>query len=421
MDYRLFRKQALDNVASPEDLETMIRVTSPRGWIALSAAALLLLAIVLWAFFGSIHETVSGHGILIREGGIRRLTALSGGTVGDIAVSQGSRIQQGDLIAQIDQPDLAANREALQTRLDALQEDLTQLKEFHRSEQKLETTHRTEQLRLLDQSRTYHKERIEALRDRLQNETELHQEGLLTAQSLLRRREELANEELALLQLDDRRTTLEIRQTEAANQRHRERTDLLNQINLLQRDLAAATERLRLHRDIRAPFAGRVVEITTHTGDVVPANHPVALVELGSRDAGNRLRMVGYIPAVDAKRLQSGMATHIAPSTARKEEFGQILATLTSVSEFPATPEGILGTLNNPSLVQSMTTGGAVIRITAELQTSPDTVSGYQWTSAGGAPVQLRSGTLCKVSVVALSRRPASMVFPFLRKTIMGE
>lgn len=55
MDHLLFRKQALDNVASPEDLEAMIRVTAPRGWIALSAAALLLLAIVVWAFFGSVH------------------------------------------------------------------------------------------------------------------------------------------------------------------------------------------------------------------------------------------------------------------------------------------------------------------------------------------------------------------------------
>ena len=39
----IFRKSALDRMASPEQLDALMRITSPRGWIALLTIGFLLL------------------------------------------------------------------------------------------------------------------------------------------------------------------------------------------------------------------------------------------------------------------------------------------------------------------------------------------------------------------------------------------
>ena len=70
----LFRKKAIDKLSSPEQLDTMMQVTSPGGWIALAGLGVILLFAVVWSVVGSIGIRVEGQGILIRgaEAGIPR-------------------------------------------------------------------------------------------------------------------------------------------------------------------------------------------------------------------------------------------------------------------------------------------------------------------------------------------------------------
>jgi hypothetical protein len=62
----MFRQQALDRLSSPEELDQLMHVTSPRLWLALAAIAGLLVAGVLWTVFTTIPTTVSAQGSLIR-------------------------------------------------------------------------------------------------------------------------------------------------------------------------------------------------------------------------------------------------------------------------------------------------------------------------------------------------------------------
>ena len=56
----LFRKAAIDKVSSPEQLDMLMKVTSPVGWLALTTIGVLLSVVVLWSFYGSIPDLVSG-------------------------------------------------------------------------------------------------------------------------------------------------------------------------------------------------------------------------------------------------------------------------------------------------------------------------------------------------------------------------
>ena len=65
MDKSLFRKASLERLSSPEQLDALMHVTQPTGWVALLAAAVILGAAILWGFVGSLPVKVVGRGILI--------------------------------------------------------------------------------------------------------------------------------------------------------------------------------------------------------------------------------------------------------------------------------------------------------------------------------------------------------------------
>src|SRR5437660_9580673 len=92
MPRQIFRKAALERLSSPEQLDRLMQVTSPRAWIALAALGLLLVAALAWGLFGTVTTTVEGQGVLIRQGGVRTVTAPAPGVVGPILVQSGYEV-----------------------------------------------------------------------------------------------------------------------------------------------------------------------------------------------------------------------------------------------------------------------------------------------------------------------------------------
>lgn len=64
MASKVFRKSALDRLASPEQLDQLVQVTPPQGWAALGILAGVMVAGVLWGWFGSIPMEVTADGLL---------------------------------------------------------------------------------------------------------------------------------------------------------------------------------------------------------------------------------------------------------------------------------------------------------------------------------------------------------------------
>ena len=88
----VFQKEALARLASPEQLDHLMPLTSPRGWIALWTIAAGLALGVVWMFAGSMAVRVEGEGILIRPGGVRQLTAPTGATIEEIKIEPGELV-----------------------------------------------------------------------------------------------------------------------------------------------------------------------------------------------------------------------------------------------------------------------------------------------------------------------------------------
>src|SRR5262245_31870189 len=104
----IFRQVALERLSSPEQLDQLMYITTPRGWLALLALIGLIVTVVAWSFNDTIPTQVLGRGILIRGGQLARVVPVSSGQVGEVLAHVGDVVRQGQPLARI-RPDASAS------------------------------------------------------------------------------------------------------------------------------------------------------------------------------------------------------------------------------------------------------------------------------------------------------------------------
>jgi len=88
-------KTGLTHRASPEELDELMQVTSPRAWIALVGCALLLVAAFVWSLVGTVTDTVDAQGVLLREDGLESVPAPCDGVITSIVARTGVPLEEG--------------------------------------------------------------------------------------------------------------------------------------------------------------------------------------------------------------------------------------------------------------------------------------------------------------------------------------
>jgi hypothetical protein len=101
MPRQIFRQAALERLSSPEQLDRLMPLTSPRSWIVLAAVGLLLVGAFLWSLVGKLDITVEGQGVLMRQGGAIPVVICSKGVVSDFFVHAGQVVKEGQELALI--------------------------------------------------------------------------------------------------------------------------------------------------------------------------------------------------------------------------------------------------------------------------------------------------------------------------------
>ena len=115
---KLFSREALDQMRSPEKLDTLLHVTNPICWIGLSAILLLLAGVVLWSIMGSFTVKADGYGLITDAGGVRKVTVINTGQVNRLYINKGARVKKNQQIAQIDQVNMTMDTIAVRNSID---------------------------------------------------------------------------------------------------------------------------------------------------------------------------------------------------------------------------------------------------------------------------------------------------------------
>ena len=100
---KLFSREALDKMRSPEKLDTLLHITTPVAWIGLSAIVLLLLGVVMWSIMGSFTVKADGYGLIMDTGGVRKVLAMTSGQVSDVYVGTGAKVQKNQKLFSLSQ------------------------------------------------------------------------------------------------------------------------------------------------------------------------------------------------------------------------------------------------------------------------------------------------------------------------------
>lgn len=374
---QLLRKASVERLSSPEQLDMIMRVTSPKGWIALAAVGALVLSGIVWSLVFDMAVKVDGRGYMVRGESVREVQALAGGAVVAVAVQSGQVIEPGTVVARLSLPDLE-NKLAtarllladLETSTASATSDMASIQAGLRA-----------QLGRLQEDR--------------RKKAELVQRGLLTGAALAAIDQQITSIQTSLLQSQigrgDRGMSVESKRLEV-------------------KELEA-----KLVHDsvVRSPFGGRVVSIRAGVGQQLKPGDPVVNLE-AEREP---LRIIAFVPIASGKKVAVDQEARIAPSFVKPEDYGFMLGRVVSVSTLPATPEEIQRIVANDRLAKEfidLTPFQVVIEPFIEAKNP----SGFKWTSSSGPPLEVGSGTDCTVQVVVETRKPISYVIPTVKQTL---
>jgi HlyD family secretion protein len=410
----IFRNTSLERLSSPEQLDQLLTVTTPVGWLALVALCGLLCAAVGWGLTGTVATRVRGQGVIMAAGGVLNVVSVGAGRVTSIHVKPGDLVRNGQVVAAVTDPAVEHRVSNAQAELDSARQELDTMVRMHSTGAQLQRD-------VLAREQSAIEARISDLTRQAQTWKEqavvdegLMKKGLITRQQVAAGSQKVFEGEAAVARL---RTELKRLSAENFSATSQSRQDILarqNHVSALQRQLLDAQREWHSLAQVSSPFAGRVLEVKTEPGSLVNAGGTVLTLEGDLR----QLEAVLFVPATVGKQVQRGMLVEVSPSTVRREEFGFLFASVTYVSNFPVTPDAIMRRFGNELMLQSLATAGPLTEVRAELHANPMSPGGFHWSFSGGPANPVTSGTMCTADVVIREQRPVRLVLPALRSAL---
>lgn len=409
----IFRKTSIDRLSSPEQLDRLVPVTDTKSWLALGMLLAMLLMALVWSVVGALTSRVSGDGILITAGGrVFDAVAPVDGVLEEITVAVDDLVRKDQVVAVLSQRDLQFQYQSAQGTLQEFEADLARITAEVDRQEALRIAAIEESIRAADERLATVVTRQEQAENRLADEQGLFERGISTNPRVLER--QIAVDDIAreVNQLEQQLAELAVSRFDGNVAGIQRTQDARRLVNDARRDLTAIEAQLERGTTIVAPDAGRVTEVQAAVGTILSRGQPAISFE----SLGEGLELVLYLPPQYGKSVQSGMKVQVSPKTAPREEYGTVLGSVSSISGFPSTVEGMMAVVRNSELVRQFSSDGPPYRARVRLQPDPDSLSGYRWTSDRGGALDLRSGTLANAEVTVRSQRPIEMVIPLLRE-----
>jgi len=359
----LFRKAAIDKVSSPEQLDLLMRVTSPAGWLALLTVTAMIAAVGVWSIAGSIADLVDAPGTLFRGERLVEVKATMGGTIVRLDVRPGSVVTAGQIVGS-----LRRDRATFEQR-DADEVTI-------RKNQAMAARKRQE---------------LQTLQEQRSLQQELVNQGIKAPKDLL---------------------TLDLQMN-----------GIRGELDSLEAEVRQLRAQAQATSDLVTNEAGRVVEVIKTTGDRVREDEALVRIErlaqAQGQYCGGNVHAIVFVPAGVAGKINPGQFARVSPSDVKKEEFGFIFGKVEWIASYPASTADITEKLKNDQLVREFMAEGPVFEARVCLELNPqNTLNPFRWSSSQGPPRAIEAGTTCSASVVVDERKPYTYVIPAVRRTI---
>ena len=408
-----------EHVSSPEQLDHTITVINHHGWVSLVALGVLLVAAVVWGIFGRIPEKVDGAGLLIKSSDLMSVTYPYGGIIKNVFLESGMDVQKGQIIARIEREDLLESIQIATQRVANLQQtyDTTYpliSRQADMTDSMLEKSEEDFRSQIVNVSN-----QLETAKRKEKTMKELYDDGLITEMEYLEAHREALSMEMQKQATEQQLLNAGVNRVRTATDSSQAMMNLQHQIDEARKQLEMEQRNYQNATKIVSPVSGKIYEISVTRGTYVSPGVPVAIVEPYSSDGGT-LRAVMYFPVKDGKRIRRGMNIAVIPSTVKQEEYGFIQGIVTSVSDFPVSPQYLQSVMQNPALAQEFLANSSPIEVKISMVPDPTTETGFHWSSSRGPDNSLSAGISTTGFVIVRSRRPIAMIVPLIKKKVLG-
>ena len=333
----------------------------------------------VWSAVAPLHETVAVSGKLQPIQSVQAIETLVPGVVETVLVSDGERVEAGDVLLRFDPRAAEAQLEAARSNRDRLQNQVA-ISRVILGEQTAAELTPNQRLQLINQQRQQSGENTAASEALARSRVRLQglRQALSTAENVASRYQGLlsqgATSELQALQsqakVDDLRSQVQAEEREAARlEALASATVSGNEAELRQaiesdlRGIAELTEQIEKTNvllsniELTAPLGGTVFDVSVSRGSVIQTQgEPKPLLKI---IPAGELQAKVYLPNSAIGFIQPGQRADVGLTSFPRDQFGFIPATVKRIGSDALTPEEqerVLGTsaqgLHFPAVLQ---------------------------------------------------------------------
>ena len=416
----IFSKEALEAASNPDEMDHALQVVRAKLWIPLFGIGIVVVVGLAWSFVGRMPVNVTGFGVLINPGNVKVVQSQAPGLVEKVSVKPGDQLQEGDIVAVLQQPALEQLLQQAKENYDEINKTNSEALEANQNQFLAQLASIERQKQLLTEGKELSGNVNQSLEKRNQALLELAKDNLVSSEMLLQSESSLVEIKTKMAGYDAQIQALDLSLEQAKQKNIQTEFTLKNQIDESRRAVEKMELQLENNRHIRSKSGGKVMQLMVSAGTAVAFGTPV--LSVATDESTQAMKNLCYFSVKDGKKIKLGMTIQVTPSTVKRERYGSIVGKVVSVSSFPVSQEAAMNIVGSKELAFALTGQGAMIEVETELQgaSSPDSESGYEWTSRN-PPVAVSQGTTTVNRVRVDDRAPITYVLPLLRTWFQGQ
>lgn len=400
MKKNIFKKDSLEKLTSPEQIDRLLVIVGVRGWISISVLVLLTICILIWSVVGEITVTAQGIGVFFNPENMNIVRSNVDGVVEQVNFTEGDHVEAGEELMTLSNP-------ILLSKYEDLKEDIKRREKSLATEQKNYNELVEVRLRL-------HQTMLELKKLKLSSLEESFKTGVQDPFLRLKLQQDIY----------DAKISVEIEESELAllkEQKDNEdypsiiegqEWELLSLKATLQ-NLKEAKQKLKIY----APISGTVVLVHSIIGEEVGSGSILLWVE-AELDKGAENHIYGFFPVDQGERIQDGMQVQLQFASVDSEKYGKMVGTVKKKFPYAATQESaVLKSIPSQKLRDFLALEFTTLVIQINPKYRADNPLKYQWTTKEGPPFEIHPGATATLTVVIERKKPISYVIPAFFKS----
>ena len=382
-------------------------------WLTLAVFGSIALSVVLWSVFGRLDYQAQGLGMIMRtDGNIFTTQATVTGVVRDVKFRAGDRVKEGDVIAEIQVDSLEAQRQANLRDIASLTRQLAKTMADTDVEITQETQSTDSQIKSASIKIANYQLQLKTLQDILKLQQAEMAQGYATLVQVQQTQSQVYQTLQTIGDATSQLSTLNTQLRDYIDQRQAAVLKQEQQLTDAKSQLSETNANIEENSVIRAPVSGTMTEIAIFNGGQVTSGTSIA----SFARAGPGLEVIAFFPVTQGKSILMGMPSLVSPTYIEQEIYGSLVGEVSSITDYVVDNSEIKARLGDSQLAQTVTAQGAVLQARLHILPDPNGQSGLKWTSGTGAPIAVKPGAMCSVSVVTQRIRPIELVVPLIKR-----